>query len=123
MGQRIWLAGIKDALEDKPDLDATLPAGLSEHEPVILLAHEPDFRGITPSAGRLTLVLSGHTHGGADSSPLVAAIAATGYGDQVRARACFAWRDGMQLYVNRGIGAVTPGRFGFGASRKSRSSR
>src|SRR5271156_5773127 len=42
-GQRIWLGGIKDALEDKPDLGAALPAGRSGHEPVILLAHEPDF--------------------------------------------------------------------------------
>jgi predicted MPP superfamily phosphohydrolase len=59
---RIWLAGVDDVLEGKPDLDATLrsvPSG----EPVILLVHEPDFAD--ESARRpIDLQLSGHSHGG-----------------------------------------------------------
>jgi predicted MPP superfamily phosphohydrolase len=109
-GQRIWLAGIKDALEDKPDLDATLPAGLSEHEPVILLAHEPDFADY--AVGRqVDLVLSGHTHGGQILLPLLPPLLLPDMGIKY-VHGLFRMRDGMQLYVNRGIGAVTlPFRF------------
>ena len=69
-----WLAGLGDALafqtsrsrkSGRPmgvdDLEGTLeqvPAG----EPVILMAHEPDVMVRVP--GRVSLVLSGHTHGG-----------------------------------------------------------
>jgi predicted MPP superfamily phosphohydrolase len=61
-GARFWLAGIDDALEGQPDLGAAIgkiPAG----EPIILLAHEPDFAdeaALTP----VDLQLSGHSHGG-----------------------------------------------------------
>ena len=61
-GARFWLAGIDDALEGQPDLGAAIekiPAG----EPIILLAHEPDFAdeaALTP----IDLQLSGHSHGG-----------------------------------------------------------
>jgi hypothetical protein len=86
-GQRVWLAGIKDVLEDKPDLVAALPGGSSEQEPVILLAHEPDFADYAVGR-RVDLILAGHT----DSSPLAASTASSGYGDQVRARAVQAGR-------------------------------
>ena len=48
----------------RPDLAAALPAGRRpDQEPLILLAHEPDFADY--AVGRqVDLVLSGHTHGG-----------------------------------------------------------
>jgi hypothetical protein len=109
-GQRLWLAGIKDVLEDKPDLDAALPAGRSQHEPVILLAHEPDFADY--AVGRqIDLVLSGHTHGGQILLPLLPPLLLPDMGIKY-VHGLFRMRDGMQLYVNRGIGAVTlPFRF------------
>jgi predicted MPP superfamily phosphohydrolase len=109
-GQRIWLAGIKDVLEDQPNLDAALPAGRSEHEPVILLAHEPDFADF--AVGRqVDLVLSGHTHGGQILLPLLPPLMLPDMGIKY-VHGLFRMRDGMQLYVNRGIGAVTlPFRF------------
>lgn len=61
-GARFWLAGIDDALEGQPDLGLAIkkiPTG----EPIILLAHEPDFAdeaALTP----VDLQLSGHSHGG-----------------------------------------------------------
>jgi hypothetical protein len=61
-GARFWLAGVDDALEGQPDLGAAIkkiPSG----EPIILLAHEPDFAdeaALTP----VDLQLSGHSHGG-----------------------------------------------------------
>jgi hypothetical protein len=69
-----WLAGLGDQLafgvpfQEKPagrigvdDLPGTL-ARVTDDAPVILLAHEPDIMVDVPS--RVSLVLSGHTHGG-----------------------------------------------------------
>jgi uncharacterized protein len=109
-GQRVWLAGIKDVLDDRPDLGAALPSGRSKQEPVILLAHEPDFADY--AVGRqVDLVLSGHTHGGQIRLPLLPPLLLPEMGIKY-VHGLFRMRDGMQLYVNRGIGAVTlPFRF------------
>jgi uncharacterized protein len=61
-GARFWLAGIDDALEGQPDLGAAIekiPTG----EPIILLAHEPDFAD-EAALTAVDLQLSGHSHGG-----------------------------------------------------------
>ncbi|WP_214476852.1 metallophosphoesterase [Mesorhizobium sp. dw_380] len=71
-GHGIWIAGLADQLALLPakrgdgfkgfdDLDGTL-AKISDSAPVILLAHEPDIFPTVP--GRVSLTLSGHTHGG-----------------------------------------------------------
>ena len=41
-GARFWLAGVDDVLEARADLDAALH-NIPADEPVILLAHEPDY--------------------------------------------------------------------------------
>jgi predicted MPP superfamily phosphohydrolase len=110
-GQRIWLAGTKDALEQKPDLTATLPAGRRpDQEPVILLVHEPDYAD--RALGRkIDLMLSGHTHGGQIRIPFLPPLLLPGMGTKY-VHGLFRLPDGMQLYVNRGIGAVNlPFRF------------
>lgn len=59
---RIWLAGIDDVLEGRPDVALALK-NVPSKELTILLAHEPDFADKVA----LTLVdlqLSGHSHGG-----------------------------------------------------------
>ena len=74
-GQPFWLAGLGDQLafvrRRRPggwrrfhgvdDLQGTL-AQVTDHAPVILLAHEPDIFPRVPA--RVALTLSGHTHGG-----------------------------------------------------------
>ncbi|RUW32338.1 MULTISPECIES: metallophosphoesterase [unclassified Mesorhizobium] len=71
-GHAFWIAGLADQLALLPgpdreqsrgldDLDGTL-AKVSEGAPVILLAHEPDIFPKVP--WRVSLTLSGHTHGG-----------------------------------------------------------
>lgn len=103
-GQRIWLAGIRDALEGRPDLAAALPPG-QDRELVILLAHEPDFADY--AVGRhISLVLSGHTHGGQILLPFLPPLLLPDMGRRY-IHGLFHFSDGMQLYVNRGIGAVT----------------
>ena len=73
-GHGFWIAGLADQLALLPnkakgrdsfqgfdDLDGTL-AKVQGNEPIILLAHEPDIFTQVPS--RVSLTLSGHTHGG-----------------------------------------------------------
>jgi len=104
-GQRIWLAGIEDVLEQRPDLAAALPAHRNpDREPVILLAHEPDFADL--AVGRqVALVLSGHTHGGQIRIPLLPPIHLPEMGTRY-VEGFFRLSDHTQLYVNRGIGTV-----------------
>jgi predicted MPP superfamily phosphohydrolase len=61
-GERIWLAGIDDALRGYPDLGAALKK-IPENETTVLLAHEPDFAD-DASLSPIDLQLSGHSHGG-----------------------------------------------------------
>lgn len=64
-GQSFWVAGLGDQLafhgRGVDDLDGTL-AKISDGDPIILLAHEPDIFHRVPD--RVALTLSGHTHGG-----------------------------------------------------------
>jgi uncharacterized protein len=73
-GHPFWLAGLGDQLAYLPvrkvrpgrrigvdDLRGTL-AKVADDAPVILLAHEPDIAVRVPD--RVSLILSGHTHGG-----------------------------------------------------------
>lgn len=59
---RIWLAGIDDVLEGRPDLGAALRS-VPGDEASILLAHEPDFADQVVFAP-VDLQLAGHSHGG-----------------------------------------------------------
>lgn len=64
-GGRIVLAGIDDLYQGRPDLDAALsgvPNGAGS-PPVLLLSHNPDVLFEASRRG-VSLVLSGHTHGG-----------------------------------------------------------
>jgi uncharacterized protein len=108
-GRRLWLAGIEDALEQRPNLATALPAGRGD-EPVILLAHEPDFADYA-LGHKIGLILSGHTHGGQICVPFVPPLFLPELGRRY-IHGLFRFDDGLQLSVNRGIGAVLlPFRF------------
>jgi predicted MPP superfamily phosphohydrolase len=116
-----WLAGLEDQLALRPgrrwnrsgyvgldDLPGTL-AQVTDDAPILLLAHEPDIFPQVPS--RVSLTLSGHTHGGQvrlfGYSPMVPSA----YGNR------FAYghviEDGRHLCVSGGLGcSIAPVRFG-----------
>lgn len=117
-GQRFWLAGLDDQIAFRmgrnrqlglDDLDGTL-AQVTDDAPVILMAHEPDLFVDVPE--RVSLTLSGHTHGGQIRlfgwSPYVP----SNYGNR------FAYghvrEDGRDLIVSCGLGTSGP-PFRFGA--------
>jgi hypothetical protein len=107
-GARFWLAGTDSALFRAADLDRTLsavPAG----EPVMLLAHEPDFADVAAHYP-VDVQLSGHSHGGQIVIPGV-----RGYLPPMgRKYPRGLYRVGnLRLYSNRGIGVSgAPVRFG-----------
>jgi predicted MPP superfamily phosphohydrolase len=99
-GETMWLAGVDDLGQGDPDLDAALEGALEE-EPIVLLAHNPDFFFEAASAG-VDLTLSGHTHAGQITFHGRTFLKQTTLGY---------WRgrfelDGAQLYVGCGAGTT-----------------
>ncbi|MHB1938054.1 MAG: metallophosphoesterase [Acidobacteriaceae bacterium] len=111
-GARLWIAGVKDIGESHPDLHLATPRGLqTASEPVILMAHEPDYADRVVKHGGVDLMLSGHTHGGQVRLPFVGALYTPPLGRKY-IEGLFHLQNGLQLYVNRGIGTVgVPLRF------------
>ncbi len=101
-----WIAGIKDQLSLGSrgvwDLEATLNH-ITDHAPVILLAHEPDIFDSVPAS--VTLTLSGHTHGGQVYIPFVGR---PGFVADNARYARYAYghfeKDGRQMIVSSGLG-------------------
>ena len=108
-GGRIWLAGVDDPVNGDPDPESAIPASIRNRpeEPVVLMCHAPDFADDllpTPPGKAVSLILSGHTHGGQIRLPLLGAWALPELGRKY----IQGWfrLGATQLYVNRGIGTV-----------------
>jgi uncharacterized protein len=101
-GKRLWLCGVDDILDGKPDLTLTL-RGVPPNEPVVLLAHEPDWADYV-AHHPVDLQLSGHSHGGQIRLPLIGAPCLP----QLARK--YPWglrRIGpLVLYTNAGIGTI-----------------
>ncbi|HEY7099989.1 MAG TPA: metallophosphoesterase [Terriglobales bacterium] len=101
-GGRLWLAGIADALVGTPDLPATL-GQVPNGEPVVLLAHEPDFAD-EAAKHAIDLQLSGHSHGGQVRLPI---IGAPFLPDLARKYPWGLYQVGpTTLYTNSGLGTI-----------------
>ena len=108
-GRRFWLAGLGDQLAKRvrgrfigvDDLSGTVAKMMGDDDPVILLAHEPDIFVKVPP--RITLTLSGHTHGGQVLLPFIGRpVVPSKYGKR------FAYghvvEGGRHLLVSSGLG-------------------
>jgi predicted MPP superfamily phosphohydrolase len=100
-----YLAGMDDGWSGQPDLDQAL-SKWSDEMPAVLLVHEPDFWDDVSSDPRISLQLSGHTHGGQVRLPGYGAPILPRYGQKYD-QGLF-HNHGRWLYVNRGIGVVPP---------------
>jgi predicted MPP superfamily phosphohydrolase len=102
-GGRFWLAGVNDVISGTADLGKTL-RGIPPGEPVVLLAHEPDFADVA-CRFPVDLQLSGHSHGGQVRLPLLPALYLP---EMARKYVLGSYRVGkMSLYTNAGLGTVT----------------
>ena len=105
-GARLWIGGVKDIGKCHPDLDLAAPRGLqTANEPVILLGHEPDYADEVSKHGGVDLMLAGHSHGGQVRLPFVGALYTPPLAHKY-VEGLFHLENGLQLYVNRGIGTV-----------------
>lgn len=109
-GGEVWLAGVDDEMESRPDLAAAFE-GIPPRVPLVLLAHNPDI-WLQCGSDRADLVLSGHTHGGQIQLPLMGAIHTQGTHLPRRAAAGWFERDRSKMFVGRGLGESIPLRFG-----------
>ena len=99
---RIWLAGIDDALEGRPDVGLALE-NIPSTELTMLLAHEPDFAD-EASLTSVDLQLSGHSHGGQVWIP---GIGAPWLPPLARRYPRGLYKVGnLTLYTNLGIGTI-----------------
>jgi predicted MPP superfamily phosphohydrolase len=101
-GARLWLTGVDDVLTGKPDLAGSLK-GIPRSEPVVLLAHEPDYADQV-SGSSVDLQLSGHSHGGQVRLPLIGAPILP---DMAKKYPWGLRRIGpLTLYTNVGLGTI-----------------
>jgi predicted MPP superfamily phosphohydrolase len=117
-GQLFWIAGLEDQMtilrsndwrqaEGKHDLVGTLRQ-VTDDAPVILMAHEPDIFPSVPK--RVSLTLSGHTHGGQVRLFGRAPVVPSRYGDR------YAYghikEGGRDIIISGGVGySMLPIRF------------
>ncbi|HEY6490036.1 MAG TPA: metallophosphoesterase [Terracidiphilus sp.] len=112
---RLWLAGLDDPVEGHPDLDQAIPEFLRDRadQPVLLMCHAPDYADTVlahPAGKSVAFMLSGHTHGGQIRAPFLGPMVLPDLGKKY-VEGLFQLQ-GMQLYVNRGLGTVgVPVRF------------
>ncbi len=114
-GARFWLAGVDDPVEGVPDPELAIPQSIRNvpHEPIVLLCHAPDYvdtLSILPEGQAVSLMLSGHTHGGQVRVPFAGPLILPPMGHKY-VEGWFRFGN-LQLYVNRGLGTVgVPIRF------------
>ena len=104
---RVLLVGIDDAMLGDPDLDAALSASAlsgrgGEATTSLLLSHNPDIF-FDAVARRVSLVLSGHTHGGQIRIPGLPVLARASRYHLNEGRYAL---DDTELVVSRGFGAT-----------------
>ena len=99
----LQLAGVDDWSWGKSDWSRAFH-GIEQNRPTVLLSHQPTVLDIT-QAQQVSLILSGHTHGGQVTLPFVGAPARLATKDLKYAHGLF--RQGAtQLYVSSGTGVI-----------------
>jgi predicted MPP superfamily phosphohydrolase len=106
----LQLAGADDWGWGKADFARTV-RGLDASRPTLMLSHEPMALDVPETRG-VSLILSGHTHGGQVSLPVIGAPVAYVWKHLKYLRGMYE-SEGTQLYVSRGTGMIgVPVRIG-----------
>lgn len=107
-GDRLRLGGIDDLWTTSPDIPEMNAAlgDATDDDACLLLSHNPDFTEWIRDK-RVSLVLSGHTHGGQAVFPILGApFTASTFGQKYLRGLCQG--PVAQVFVSRGLGTVTP---------------
>jgi len=110
-GNKIYIAGIDDAMLGKPDIPRTLK-GIPTNAFSILLSHAPDMADAASAIGA-DIQLSGHSHGGQVKLPFYGPLVTPPYGRRyIEGQYLINKNAPLFLYVNRGLGTTRlPFRF------------
>lgn len=100
-GETLYLAGLDDGWSGAPELNRALD-NLPANALTILLAHEPDLADTFALDSRISLQLSGHSHGGQVRLPGVGALILP-YLGQKYDQGLYKVQE-MWLYTTRGVG-------------------
>jgi predicted MPP superfamily phosphohydrolase len=101
---RIKIGGVGDLTTDLQNMSAFQDAG--ENDFTILLSHNPDYIRSLP-AGKVDLMLSGHTHGGQVTLfGFWAPFIPSAYGNKYRTG--IVKENGTTLLITNGVGTITP---------------
>lgn len=92
-----------------PDQSKALSLVRNTHGPIILLSHNPDLYDKVPS--NVSLILSGHTHGGEVRFPFIGAPFIPSEYDQRFIKGHIA-ENNKHIYITSGIGSLSRFRFG-----------
>lgn len=99
---QLIFAGVDDYMTRHADLERVIKQIPDSNDPVILLAHEPDFADISAASGRFDMQISGHTHGGQISLPFYGNLYLPRYGRKYPSGKYMV--ENMVQYTNRGLG-------------------
>jgi uncharacterized protein len=107
-GAAIWVVGIGDKWEGKPDIASAL-ARVGADAPIIALTHNPDIFPSIPA--RVALTIAGHTHGGQVALPIIGRpIVPSDFGERYAAGHIV--EGSKHLFVTTGVGtSILPVRF------------
>jgi len=109
-GTDLWVAGVDDLTEGKPDPKTAL-ADVPDEAFLLLLAHNPDI-WLDPRVTKADLVLAGHTHGGQVRLPLIGVAHTQGTHLTRKRPAGWFQRGAARMFVSRGLGESIPLRLG-----------
>ncbi|HKR59541.1 MAG TPA: metallophosphoesterase [Pyrinomonadaceae bacterium] len=101
--EKLQLAGIDDWSWAKTDWKRAF-YGLDQNQPAVLLSHQPGVLEVAETQN-VSLILSGHTHGGQVTFPFIGAPARLATKDLKYAHGLFR-RSQTQLYVSSGTGVI-----------------
>jgi uncharacterized protein len=102
-GETLQLAGIDDWSWAKADWNRAF-YGIDQNRPAVLLSHQPAVLELAETQN-VSLILSGHTHGGQVTFPFIGAPARLATSDLKYAHGLFR-RSETQLYVSSGTGVI-----------------
>lgn len=104
----IWVVGIGDKWEGKPDIASAL-ARVNDSAPIIALTHNPDIFPSIPA--KVALSIAGHTHGGQVALPIIGRpIVPSDFGERYAAGHII--EGSKHLFVTTGVGtSILPVRF------------